>query len=132
MKINVPNNRKIRLVINSDAKNEADDQFAIAHALQSEKFIVKGIIGTHFGRENSMLKSYEECKLIVKLTKQEGKFPVVKGSTVKMKSETEYEYSDGARLIVEEALKIRIRCILSFGSYYRYGLRSEGTPRNSG
>ncbi|OOM82274.1 pyrimidine-specific ribonucleoside hydrolase RihA [Clostridium puniceum] len=105
MKINVPDNRKIRLIINSDAKNEADDQFAIVQALLSEKFIVKGIIGAHFGRENSMIKSYEECKLIVKLTKQEGKFPVVKGSVKKMKSETEYEYSEGARLIVEEALK---------------------------
>lgn len=105
MKINVPDNRKIRLIINSDAQNEADDQFAIAHALLSEKFIIKGIIGAHFGREDSMIKSYEECKLIVKLTKQEGKFPVVKGSIEKMKSKTEYEYSDGARLIVEEALK---------------------------
>lgn len=105
MKINVPDNRKIRLIINSDAKNEADDQFAIAQALLSEKFIVKGIIGAHFSRENSMIKSYEECKLMVNLTKQEGKFPVVKGSAKKMRSETDYEYSEGAKLIVEEALK---------------------------
>lgn len=106
MKINVPDDRKIRLIINSDAKNEADDQFAIAQALLSKKFIVKGIIGAHFGRNNSMIKSYEECKLIVKLTKQEGKFPVVKGSAQKMRSETDYEYSEGAKLIVEEALKV--------------------------
>jgi inosine-uridine nucleoside N-ribohydrolase len=105
MKINVPENRKIRLIINSDAKNEADDQFAIAHALLSEKFIIKGIIGTHFGRENSMIESYYECKFIVTLMEREGKFPVVRGATEKMKSGVEYEYSDGAKLIVEEALK---------------------------
>lgn len=105
MKINVPENRKIRLIINSDAKNEADDQFAIAHALLSEKFIIKGIIGAHFGKEDSMIRSYEECKFIVNLMKQEGKFPIEKGAKEKMKSEVEYEYSDGAKLIVEEALK---------------------------
>lgn len=105
MKINLPNNRKIRLIINSDAKNEADDQFAIVHALLSEKFIIKGLIAAHFGREDSMIKSYEECKKIVKLTKQEGKFPIVKGAVEKIKSESDYEYSEGAKLIVEEALK---------------------------
>ena len=83
MKINVPTNKKIRLIINSDAKNEADDQFAIAHALLSEKFIIKGIIAAHFGRENSMIKSYEECKLITKLVKREGEFPIAKGSREK-------------------------------------------------
>lgn len=106
MKINIPTNKKIRLIINSDAKNEADDQFAIAHALLSEKFIIRGIIAAHFGRENSMMKSYEECKLITKLVKREGQFPIVKGSREKIKSETEFEYSDGAKLIVDEALKV--------------------------
>lgn len=106
MKVNIPDNKKIRLIINSDAKNEADDQFAIAHALLSEKFIIKGIIGAHFGRENSMIESYEECKLITKLVKRQGEFPIVKGSKEKIKSEIDFEYSDGARLIVEEALKV--------------------------
>lgn len=40
--------KRIRLIINTDAKNEADDQFAIVHHLLSEKMIVKGLIGAHF------------------------------------------------------------------------------------
>lgn len=33
---------KIRVIICSDAKNEADDQYALVHALLSKKFIIKG------------------------------------------------------------------------------------------
>lgn len=44
MEINIPDNRRIRLIIDSDAENEVDDKFAIAHTLLSKKFIVKGII----------------------------------------------------------------------------------------
>ena len=36
-----PEQKRIRLIIDTDAKNEADDQFAIVHHLLSEKMIVK-------------------------------------------------------------------------------------------
>ena len=29
----IPESKKVRLIINTDAKNEADDQYAIVHAL---------------------------------------------------------------------------------------------------
>ena len=41
---NVPEKRKVRVIIDTDAKNEADDQFAIVHALLTPQFIIKGII----------------------------------------------------------------------------------------
>lgn len=31
----VPDKKRVRVIIHSDAKNEADDQFAIAHALMA-------------------------------------------------------------------------------------------------
>lgn len=37
----VPDFRKVRVLIDSDAKNEADDQYAIVHALLSPKLKVK-------------------------------------------------------------------------------------------
>lgn len=100
-----PENKKIRVIINSDAKNEADDQFAIVHALLTQKFIVKGIIGAHFGNfhsVHSMLDSYEECCKIVDI--MESDVEVYKGAEKAVVSPTEYEYSEGAELIVREAL----------------------------
>ena len=44
----VPEQKKIRMIVHTDAKNEADDQFAIVHHLMTDKFIVKGIIAGHF------------------------------------------------------------------------------------
>ena len=38
-----------RVVIDTDAKNEADDQFAIVHALLSPTLDVRGLIAAHFG-----------------------------------------------------------------------------------
>jgi hypothetical protein len=35
-----PDSKKIRLIINTDAKNEADDQVAIVHALLTPKFCI--------------------------------------------------------------------------------------------
>ena len=42
-----------RAIINTDAKNEADDQYAIVHALLSPTIDVRGLIAAHFGRERS-------------------------------------------------------------------------------
>lgn len=50
-KYKVPDSKKIRVIIDTDAACEADDQYAIAHALMTQKFIVKGITAEHFGAE---------------------------------------------------------------------------------
>ena len=42
-----------RVIINTDAKNEADDQFAIVHALLSPSLDVRGLIAAHFGSSRS-------------------------------------------------------------------------------
>ena len=48
-----PERKKVRLIVNTDAKNEADDQFAIVHALLSPKFDVKGLIAAQFGERHT-------------------------------------------------------------------------------
>lgn len=40
----VPETKRVRLIVNSDAKSEADDQFTIVHALLTPKFDIKGLI----------------------------------------------------------------------------------------
>ena len=56
----VPDDKKIRVIIDTDAACEADDPFAIAQALLIKKFIVKAVFAAHFGSPNSMKKSIDE------------------------------------------------------------------------
>ena len=73
----VPDYKKIRVIVDTDAACEADDPFAIAHALLSPKFIVKGIIAEHFNVPGSMQRSYDEIMTI--LDAMGMKVPVYRG-----------------------------------------------------
>ena len=44
----VPDNKRVRMIVSTDCKNEADDQFALAHHLMTPMFILKGIVPCHF------------------------------------------------------------------------------------
>ncbi len=109
----VPDMRKIRYIIHADAKNEADDQFTIAHALMMAKFDIAGIIGGHFDDGNhgrfeehtTAQASTEEINRILGLMKLEGRYPVFCGSNLPLKDEKTPVENDAARFIVEEAMK---------------------------
>ncbi len=103
----VPEAKKIRLIINTDAKNEADDQFAIVHALLTPRFIIKGIIAAQFGTRRttqSMLESYEEIQKVLQMTGYDGVIPTFKGAEKDLEKETSPRPSEGAELIIREAL----------------------------
>lgn len=104
----VPQSKKIRVIIDTDAYAEADDQFAIVHALLTPKFDVVGIVAEQFGTgtfPNSMEKSYEEISKILRLMDLEGKIPVFRGEERALSDERTPGNSEGAKFIVEEALK---------------------------
>ena len=104
----VSTSRRRRLIINTDAKNEADDQFAIVHGLLSPTLQIEGIIAAHFGdrRSNeSMLESRREIDLLLRLMDLTGQVHVVNGAPHAMRGEHTAVPSDGSRLIVEQALK---------------------------
>ena len=61
----VPEYKKIRVIIDTDAACEADDPYAIVQALLSPKLIVKGILAEHFREEGSMERSYQEILTIL-------------------------------------------------------------------
>ena len=42
-----------RVIVDTDAANECDDQFAIVHALLSPTLDVRGIVAAHFGMRRS-------------------------------------------------------------------------------
>ncbi|UUZ94009.1 nucleoside hydrolase [Paenibacillus sp. P25] len=103
----VPDPKKIRLIVNSDAKNEADDQYAIVHALLTPQFIVKGLIGAHFGEERSttsMLDSVKEIELLLDLMGLSGEYSVLCGAERALQDERTPALSEGAELIVREAM----------------------------
>ena len=96
------------VIVNTDAKNECDDQFAIVQALLSPSFDVRGLIAAHFGshRSNqSMLDSRAEIDLLLKLMNMEGQVRVANGAEVAIPDEKTPQDSEGARLIIEESLK---------------------------
>ena len=87
---------KIRIIICSDAKNEADDQYALVHAMLTNKFIIKGLVAGHFRDHWTNHLSYAEMVKLAKLTNTYDQ---------KLVNIKEYEVSAGTRLIIEEALK---------------------------
>jgi purine nucleosidase len=104
----VPEQKQIRLIINTDAKNEADDQYAIVHVLLTQKFCIKGIIAAHFGDQrtkDSMNESYSEVKRLIEFMGIEENIPVLHGAPHAMKNEETPIRSEGCDVIIKEALR---------------------------
>jgi inosine-uridine nucleoside N-ribohydrolase len=107
--------KRKRVLIDTDAKNEADDQFAIIHALLTPAFDVRGIIATHFGHDrvkDSMQASYDEMMRVLHYSGFEGKVKAVKGAPTMLRKEGEGFFSpikpvdsEGVRTIIDEAMK---------------------------
>lgn len=95
----VPDYKKIRVIVDTDAACEADDPFAIAHALLSPKLIVKGIIAEHFKVPGSMEKSYDEIMTI--LDAMDLEVPVYHGQKGPLGQDT--EVSEAVSFIIDEA-----------------------------
>jgi purine nucleosidase len=97
-----------RVIVNTDAKNEADDQYAIVHALLSPTLDVRGLIAAHFGAERSarsMEDSREEIDLLLELLHRSGQVTVANGAATALPDATTPVDSAGARLIIEESRK---------------------------
>lgn len=47
-KFTVPERKRVRMIIHTDCKNEADDQYALAHQLMTPMLDIRGIIAGHF------------------------------------------------------------------------------------
>jgi len=104
----IPDSKKIRVILDTDLKNEVDDQFAMVHAILTQSFDLRGIIPAHFGEEKSKQSqkdSYDEGMLILKKMGLSGKIRMENGAAKAMPDEQTAMDSAGARLIIEEAMK---------------------------
>lgn len=107
----VPDEKKIRMIIHTDCKNEADDQFALAHHLMTPKFIVKGIIGAHFNQKpqeygdgHTASASVAEVEKILRLMDVDEDYHVYKGSEYPLIDEQAPLPSQGSDFIIQEAM----------------------------
>ena len=110
-KFNVPDNKRVRMIVCADAKNEADDQFAIAHHLMTPKFIVKAVIGGHFNRTagqygdgHTATASTAEIRKVMTLMGVDD-VPVLCGAEYPLEDEKTPQVSAGAEFIIEEAMR---------------------------
>jgi inosine-uridine nucleoside N-ribohydrolase len=103
----LPREKRARLILNTDAKNEADDQFTIVHALLTPTFDFHGIIAAHFGAHRSttsMLDSRAEIDKLLQLMDLSGRIPVANGAATALPDEATPVPSPGAQLIIDQAM----------------------------
>ena len=108
MEYSFPDEKKLRVIVNTDAKNEADDQFAIVHAVLTPSFDLRGIVPAHFGSRKSsrsLEESHEEVMLLLDLMDLVGQIRVEDGGKSAIADESKPIDSPGARLIIDEALR---------------------------
>lgn len=96
----IPDYKKVRVIIDTDAACEADDPYAIVQGLLSPKLIVKGIVAEHFNETGSMERSFEEIKTIVSLMDLDTN--IFRGQKGKLSEDK--EVSEGVQFIIDEAL----------------------------
>ncbi len=97
----VPEYKRIRVIIDTDAACEADDPFAIAQALMSRKLEVKAIFAEQFGTPESTQRSYDEITTV--LEAMELSVPVYMGEKYPLSKLNEGELSPAAEFLIQEA-----------------------------
>ena len=108
----VPETKRVRIIIDTDCKNEADDQFALVHHLLTPMLDIRGIIAAHFessasiyGAHQTVHASYAEIRRVLDLMPSEDRYPVVLGADRPMPDESTAIPSAGTELIIQEALR---------------------------
>ncbi len=102
----IPEGKSIRVITDTDAKNEADDQYAIAHALLTPRFDNRAIIAAHFGAEKSqtsMEDSFREIEKVLSLMRMD-KGLALQGAPRALPDDRTPVPSPGAQRIIAEAL----------------------------
>ncbi len=103
----VPPASVMRIIVDTDAKNEADDQFAVMHHLLSPCLDVRGIIAAHFESKagtpgETMEMSYQEICRLMKLAEIDD-IPVFRGCRLPLKDIHDAPDNEGVQFIIEEA-----------------------------
>ena len=100
-----PHEGKLRVVIDTDAANEVDDQYALALAMGfPERLTIEGIVAAHFGAATDGIeRSYSEIQSMLQLAGMSGQVRVERG--VPALADEETLASGGVDIIIEQALR---------------------------
>lgn len=108
----VPESKKLRVIVDTDCACEADDQYAVAHQLMTPKIEVMGITAAHFGTRfgNASVaataqKSFDEAQKVVDLMGLHDDVKVYHGCAETLPDEKTPVDSEASRFIVEEAMR---------------------------
>ncbi len=97
---------RVRVLLDTDAFNEIDDQFFIAYALKQPQFAIEGIAAAQYRWEQgSVDESYYEILRVLELAGVRPDFPVVRGSDTAMPDEKTPRPSEAVELIRRAALR---------------------------
>ncbi|MEW6600321.1 MAG: nucleoside hydrolase [Nitrospirota bacterium] len=96
----------VKIIIDTDAKNEIDDQYAITYAVLSKELDVLGFTASHYAKNRSMEKSYDEIIHVLKLLGKEKRYPVFRGAETALRDKKTPADSPAAMFMIEEAQKI--------------------------
>lgn len=101
-----PAGQRIRVIIDSDAKNEIDDQWAIALAILSpDRFQIEGFVSATYmtGGMDAVELSAREIETVLAKAGMAGRWPVYRGSHPMQYRDVPSE-SEGVDFIIEEAM----------------------------
>lgn len=92
-----------RIIVDTDAACEADDPFAIAHALMCKSFDVRAITAIHFASPGSMEQSHGEIVRV--LEAMDLSVPALRGQEGPFQDGESGPLSEASRFIIDEAMK---------------------------
>jgi inosine-uridine nucleoside N-ribohydrolase len=103
---------RMRVIVDNDFSGDPDGLFQLAHLLLSPSVEIRGIIGSHLtasagfdGANESATKAKEQADKIIKEIFVTRKYKAVAGSNEGMDTMTVAKDSEGAQLIIKEAMR---------------------------
>jgi hypothetical protein len=101
-----PPSGPVKIILDADAANEVDDQYALALALGfPEKFHIEGLIAAHFGDAGGSAgieRSYAEIQRVLEKAGRSGRYPVKRGADP-LQYRDRAPASEGVAFIIERA-----------------------------
>ncbi len=99
LRFSVPDEKRLRVILDTDTACEADDPFAIAYALLSPKLMVRAVVAEHFARPHSAQQSFEAIEKLKAAMRSD----VLALHGEPWPLEPDAPASEGVRFIIEEA-----------------------------
>ncbi|MEO7214342.1 nucleoside hydrolase [Mucilaginibacter sp.] len=102
----------MRIIIDNDFEGDPDGYFQLVQHLLSPSVEIRGIIGSHltngggFSKANNTAEeACQNAKKVISLMRLPGKYKIVAGAKNGIKNIDEPQQSEGAQLIIEEAMR---------------------------